>query len=430
MPNRIRVLIPCASLIAGWLVGCMPATPIGPTLTPSPQTDCAGEACLGPTPTPTPAPTATPTDPPVGLPPGEPAPFPNLSYLRMVDQLNGWASDYEDKLYRTADGGASWYLVPVPPEAGINVVGSAFLDAAHAWLSYYDADGHPALLRTTDGGLSWTPLTGIGLDEAGGGPSFRFTSPEQGLAEVTGAGAGNLYVQEYETSDGGATFTVVPLVGPTPEPDLPEGTIHLCSLCLDSFYYDPYRAIIVEGDMGTMESRGGVHLKQTTDLGQTWTEMVLPLPAGYEDALAGGLQPVFPGGVQHGFLPVKLMRYNPDGTAAYDAIALYESIDAGQTWTLTPNVLQTSNPATLELVDDLDLLTLCGAAICASHDAALTWETVTPELDLASTDTRYVLDMTFVNPLSGWIILVEDGISQLYRTDDGGATWMLLGSGA
>jgi photosystem II stability/assembly factor-like uncharacterized protein len=422
-----NVLLALAAVLAASLVACgrVPSTlTFGTSVTPTEApaavaTELATEL----------SPTAAPTEPAAAqaaLPPGNPAPFPKINLLHMVDTSNGWAADLEGELYRTADGGSSWYLVPTPPDVQFNPNGSAFLDAAHAWLSFYDPGGFPALLRTADGGLTWTPLTGIGLEQAGGEAGFRFSSPDEGVAEVAGVGAGNLYIQELETHDGGASFEVVPLVGPTNEQGLPPGTLHLCNVCTDAFHYDPSRAIIVEGDMGTMESRGKVHVKQTTDLGRTWTEKILPLPDGYEEALVGGLPIVFEGQERHGWLPVRLMKYNADGSPAFDVTAIYVTPDGGQTWNLTPTVLPNVNSGTIQFPDALDAVALCGGNICVTHDEAQTWETITPNVDFSSTDTRYVLSMQFVTPLTGWVILANGDAYELYRTDDGGGTWNLL----
>lgn len=419
--NSKYALLVSAALVAVLLVACGTAAPAPQVITVA-ATATATEipATAGPTTAVAAAPLV------VGLPPGEPAPFPNINFLKMVDEANGWALDTDGQLYRTADGGLTWYLLKTPADLQFSAYGSAFLDAAHAWLPYYDSNGQPALLRTTDGGLTWTPLTNIGLGQAGGEAGFRFSSPDEGIAEVAGVGAGNLYIQDFETHDGGASFQVIPLVGPTDEQGLPQGTVHLCNLCMDAFHYDPSRTIIVEGDMGTMEARGKLHLKQSTDLGQNWTESVLPLPSGYEEALVGGL-PLSLLDKENGFLPVRLMKYNPDGTTAFDMIAVYVTADGGATWSLAPHVLSgVTNPATLQFLNPLEGAALCGSTVCVTHDGAQTWQTITPDVDLSSTDTRYVLSMTFATPEAGWIILSEDDGFHLYRTTDSGATWTLL----
>jgi len=409
-----------AGLALGILAGCtaapgtaQPAATARPTATTLPAV--ATELLVEVLPTETP-----------GAAIATPVPFPKTNFLKMVDDANGWASDPDAKLFRTSDGGATWNPVTTPGGVSFTAYAGAFLDANDAWLPYYDANGVPGLLRTQDGGETWTSLTNIGLGDAGGQANFEFSTPSDGLATAAGVGAGNLYLQKFESHDGGASFTVIPLVGPNPEQGLPEGTVHLCNICMDAFHYDPARLIVVEGDMATMQPRGALHLQTSTDLGQHWTEMTLPLPTGYQDALVGGLPLTFPQGL-HGFMPVRLTKYNATGGTVYDVLAVYETTDGGASWSLTPSVIAgAASSETLQFVTDLDAITLCGSALCVSHDAAQTWQTVTPNVDFSNTDTRYVLQMSFVDPLTGWIIASENDAYRLYKTTDGGSTWTLL----
>jgi photosystem II stability/assembly factor-like uncharacterized protein len=344
----------------------------------------------------------------------------------MVDESNGWAADLDGKLYRTVDGGASWNLLPTPADVQINAYGSAFLDAGNAWLSNYDENSAPALLRTSDGGMTWTPLIDIGLAGIGGMPTFRFSSPSEGLARVDGVGAGNLYIQMYETHDGGASYSLIPLTGPQPEQGLPPGTIHLCNICGDSFYYAPQRMIVVQGDMGTMEQRGKAYLLTSQDNGQSWSQMILPLPDGYEEALVEALQPVFVTN-QDGFLPLKLTRLEADGSLTQLGLAVYRTDDGGATW--SPSAAQlppVTNNQTLHFFDTDEALALCEADLCVSHDGAQSWERVTPDIDISSTESRAVFQVNFVDPLTGWIVIGEPEKVLLYKTGDGGAHWTLL----
>jgi photosystem II stability/assembly factor-like uncharacterized protein/predicted small lipoprotein YifL len=360
---------------------------------------------------------ATSTPPDASLPPGTPAPFPkDIQKLSMIDQSNGWAADAANRLFRTADGDESWYSMPVP---GSYIAGlSAFLDTTHAWL----ADPQRGLWRTTDGGLTWTHLTDIGLPTEGADPFYQFISPDDGLVEVSGFGKGKMYDRVFETHDGGASFHVIPVVGPTNEMGLAEGVVQYCRLCGNALYYNSSHTIIVEG--GLEKPPGTVRMRQSTDLGQHWSESTLALPSGYEDALVVALPLAFQSDGR-GYLPVRLLKYNANGKA-YDAVAIYTTSDDGATWSQPTMVLSNAEPFMLNF-NDLDVEVLCGGDLCISHDGAQTWETITPNVDFSHTDTHYVQEMTFPTPLNGWILMWESpAIYKLYRTDNGGATWTLL----
>src|SRR5262249_20731504 len=143
----------------------------------------------------------------------------------------------------------------------------------------------------------------------------------------------------------------------------------------------------------------------------------------YQAALVVALPLAFAGD-EHGYLPVRLLKYNATGKV-YDAVSIYTSSDGGANWSLSPAVLSDAEPFMLNF-HDLDVEVLCGGKLCVSHDGAQTRETLTPNVDLSRTDTHYVLQMTFATSLTGWIILWDNGTSNLYRTTDGGVTWTLL----
>lgn len=364
---------------------------------------------------------ATSTSQTTSLATGTPVPFPqDLQRVWMSDESSGWGADAANRLYRTADGGVSWYSVSVPGQyvAGL----SAFLAPAHAWLADYDPHRTSGLWRTTDGGLTWTHLTDSGLPNTGGEPLYQFTSAEDGLVDLAGFGEGKMYDRLFETHDGGATFAVIPVVGPTSETGLTEGVVQYCRLCGNAFYYDPSRAILVSG--GIDNPPGAVHVQQSTDRGEHWRESTLALPTGYQDALVVALPLVFRD-EGHGYLPVRLLKYNANGKA-YDAVAIYTTSDGGATWSPSPTVLQDAEAFMLNF-NDLDVDTLCGGDLCVSHDGAQTWEALTPNVDFSYADTHYVQQMTFAKGLNGWIILWQSPAAyKVYRTVDGGSSWTLL----
>jgi photosystem II stability/assembly factor-like uncharacterized protein len=184
--------------------------------------------------------------------------------------------------------------------------------------------------------------------------------------------------------------------------------------------------IVVQGDMATMEQRGKVHLLTSQDMGQTWTQMILPLPDGYEEALVEALPPVFVT-ARDGFLPLKLTRLEVDGSLTPLGLAVYRTNDGGATWSTSAAQLPpVTDNQTLHFFDTDEALALCQADLCVSHDGAQTWERVTPDIDISSTETRAVFQVRFVDPLTGWIVIGEPEKVLLYKTGDGGATWTLL----
>ncbi len=422
----MRIFIPKqTSFLRKWIIALLPLALTacgltGPVARPTKEAMVTSTEAASPTPLPTETPSAqaaTSTPPGASLPSGTAVPFPqDIQQVWMVDESNGWAADAANRLFRTADGGESWYSVTVPGQYIARL--SAFLDSTHVWL----ADPQRGLWRTTDGGLTWTHLTDIGLPTKGVEPFYQFTSPNDGLVEVSGFGAGDRYNQLFETHDGGASFHAISVVGPTNEMGLAEGVAQYCRLCGNALYYSSSRTVIVEG--GLEKPPGTVRVRQSTDLGQHWSESRLPLLAGYEDALVVALPLAFQSDGR-GYLPIRLLKYNANGKA-YDIVAIYTTSDGGTTWSLPTTVLSNAEPFMLNF-NDLDVEVLCGGDLCISHDGAQTWETITPNVDFSYTDTHYVQEMTFLTPLSGWILMWESPATyELYRTDDGGATWTLL----
>lgn len=106
---------------------------------------------------------------------------------------------------RTTDGGQSWQPVTnLPIPTGSALLGGTLLGNT-AWLSFSNG----TLLRSTDAGLSWMPLTPPVPLAA---PSFRDAQHGLALQYVSYSSTDNSAL--YRTVDGGATWTPVTLAGP------------------------------------------------------------------------------------------------------------------------------------------------------------------------------------------------------------------------
>ena len=360
-------------------------------------------------------PIVTDTVPPISA---TAAPVPSIEGLHMLDADHGWAWTNAQRLLYTSDGGQTW--TDRTPAGQVGAEGAFYLDAQTAWLPIYLQDSsRNGLLHTSDGGQTWT------LYPYGPSSGLHFTDTTQGWAVQAGFGAGNAYYNLSETQDGGATWEPVPAIPPQPETGLPAGTIHLCNLCNDSFYFDPARMIVVYGDMGSMQPGGSVRVRVSFDLGKTWQAQNLPLP----EADAGAL--VSPGGTVFfdagsGFLPVHLIKTNSDGSYPYASqrLAFYHTHDGGASWSLLPGVLDNVAPyAPVQIVSSEDIFVLCGNALCASHDGAHTWQSLASNLDFTQTDQRSIAQLDFLNASTGWALEMENEVATLYKTADGGRTW-------
>ncbi len=270
------------------------------------------------------------------------------------------------------------------------------------------------LLHTSDGGQTWTEYP------YGPASGLHFTDALNGWAEPGDGAAGSIYYSLSQTSDGGKTWIPVRLIPPYPDNSQPAGTVHLSST--DSFYYDPARMLVAFGDLITMRSTGSVQIQVSFDLGKTWLMQNLPFPKGYADALVSPSQPAFFGD-KSGVLPVSLVKWNNDGSYAYQRLVFYTTRDGGKSWMLSQAGLDAPRYTPVQILSARDIYVLCADALCASHDGAQTWQTLKSNLDFTQNDSRSVSKLEFVDESTAWVLIQENETSTLYKTVDGGMTW-------
>jgi len=366
-------------------------------------------------------PTATQTTVPT------PAPAIKLDLIRMKNEKEGWGwastGGNMNQLLNTSDGGQTWR--DVSPQGNYVYYDSYFFDAQTAWLTYTDSTTNAyGMLRSMDAGKTWVNLP---PNEKIQGAFLEFTSPLEGVAETASMGAGNAYLNYYQTKDGGETWEPIPLQAPKPEPGLPEGTVHLCNICGDNLYYDAGRVIITYGDMAS-DPVGYVRLAVTTDLGKHWKNLKLDIPQPYTSGSVSPLPPAFFG--EQGLLPVNIIKYKQDGSLDFSVLLLYSSMSGGQTWKVGPAVIgnQYSRFDNVQILSPADAFVRCGKGLCSTNDAAQTW-LVLPEtlnFDLNASGADYISQINFVSSSTGWVISGESGATILWTTTDGGLNWSKL----
>ncbi len=332
---------------------------------------------------------------------------PGLAFIHMVDEKNGWGIT-DTKVVRTDDGGVTWYDVtpPNPPPLGYSAR-AEFLDEMHGWVLVADTSNPNAgtLYRTSDGGVSWTPLS-----VPFGSGELHFVDPNNGWAMADlGAGAGSMGIAIFQTTDGGQTWTQNYINDPN-QPNagdsLPLGGIK------DGMTVTDMKNAWVGGVTYTP---GVVYLYQSSDAGHTWNLESAPIPAGYEQAQFETIGPTFVSSTD-AFLPVHVTDQN--GVM----LAVYISHDGGANWALTSTLIPQGG--SMDFVSVNDGFVWNATSFYVTHDAAKTWTTVTPDVAFGEN----FAGMDFVSPATGFV-LTNDATSTrtLYKTTDGGATWNVLG---
>ena len=396
----------------------------------------------GGTPTPSqtfpPLPTATatlPVTPPrpesqIGL--LSPGDQPTISDIHMFSKNEGWAigtgsTDTNDHVLTTQDGGTTWIDV-TPPEAfdaslALRKQATAFFaDAGHAWVTYQYMAGPsaatpPVIWFTADGGQNWS--TGAPLDVGQGGSFYvpavmQFIDMLHGWLLVhAGNGMNHDYVFLFSTQDGGKTWKRI--VDPYME------NLDMSCTKTGMDFADANTGLITGDCVGVVPN--SIYLYRTTDGGNTWKPVRLPIPAKLPDIytnesnVCGSYSPGFSG--QTGWLVVRCNDYGPGVAQTF----LYTSTNAGETWS------SHSEAASVDFVQFLNTPGTSGGnpgvgwfagggQVYLTEDGGKTWQPVSGLGGVGQPD--------FIDQTTGWMV-AKAGVSiTLEQTSDGGAHWTQL----
>jgi photosystem II stability/assembly factor-like uncharacterized protein len=339
--------------------------------------------------------------------------------LKMFPGGSGWVNYHNLDTWahlHTVDGGQTWQIIAPMQFQGSSSFSLVVLNGQSAWA--YDIDHRDrGLLHTTDGGQSWSlvvePL-----------PYFfyinsepTFTSETEGWTITYDVGAGQAHLMLYATHDGGASWTKLALTGINGDLH-DDGSITLCNICHDVFYYSPGRMLILHGNLAT-EQDGTVHTSISFDLGKHWVAQAAPVPSRkYQDWGVQPDSPVFLNN-QDGFFVLGMMIIGP--TEAEVADAIYATHDGGRHWAA---VSQAFSGGLVNFVTTQVFYRTCDHALCITQDGGKTWLALSSQLDFYPEDTGpFVSSFLFIDPHNGWAIGEDGDRYMLWRTTDGGRTW-------
>jgi photosystem II stability/assembly factor-like uncharacterized protein len=364
------------------------------------------------TPTPTPTPQAI-----------------QIPQMTMIDALHGWAFSSDHKhIYYTHEGPAHWTDVTpsqMSTTTGTSITASFFLNATHGYLGIVQGT-QVYLLSTQDSGQTWqetpfniTPINGIVNIH-----QITFTDPQHGWLTFNRdqRQPGSFDILLMSTSNSGQTWQTLLDTSQNsaslPLPYSQSGTLTFTSP--------------LNGSISGVWLSGSVYLYSTTNGGKTWSPAnIAPIKGANSIYFTQTYGPYW----QNSHSGTVYVKYDTSDGNGMPHLTAYQTNNGGKSWILGP-----SSPST-SYVEFYNLSFLNaqqgwsfgfdGQGQFFMHytsTGGLTWSTFQPTgLLAAQPDYQVVSNLTFVNVLTGWIIIkdAQDNYN-LYQTNNSGKSWQLL----
>jgi photosystem II stability/assembly factor-like uncharacterized protein len=309
-----------------------------------------------------------------------------------------------ERLAMTADDGATWSDID-PPEAAPGSVKSAFFrDASLGWAAIFSAD-QLMFDRTADGGKTWSVTPAGEYIDGIGQVYFTFVDDTSGWALVTRVSSSNFTVGDlYRTQNSGKTWTklAVPTAGP----------IRFAS----------------SADGWVSGGPRGDELYGTHDGGTTWKRLTIAPPSLFAGSQARYGAPALLGG------SAAVLSVTYGGAAS--GVAFFTTSDVGRTWALkgTLPISLTIEPGTnlpTALIDAKTWVVALPQALYETTDAGTSWTNRPLPSDALGINT-----LVFVTALDGWATRFAGSCAgektdcttsrALLATHDAGGSWVRL----
>lgn len=333
--------------------------------------------------------------------------------LTTVDPQTVAAMSTGGDLFHSADAGQTWALAfasPGPRPSSLSAIAPAFADAQTGYVAY----GRGFVLKTTDGGASWSQVSsghGESLTDVDRFEDGRLIAVGEDRTVLTSDGDGRWVLRQFPaTSEFSVALKAVHVVGPQSAVAVDEegrvysstdgGATWTAGGAVPAFAFDAadlHFSTLLDGWVAGAGNTQGA-LFRTTDGGDSWTAA---------PGIAGSL--------------VALDFEGEAGWATYSGALFYRTTDGGANWTQH------------ELPDELGFLTIAdmdfwdasvGYAVgragyaARSDDGGQTW-TVPP----TPTDEHHFTDLFLIGPDELWVS-TREGVA--YYSATGGQNWAVM----
>ena len=260
-----------------------------------------------------------------------------LRGLGVVGRDVAWASGSEGTVLRTTDGGRTWTPRPVPGAPGLDFRDIEAVDAEVAYLLSIGEGEQSRIYKTTDGGATWTQYY-TNRDPDGFLDAIAFWDADRGLA-LGDPVDGRFSI--LTTGDGGLTWEPIP--GDGMPPALPgEAAFAASGTCL---------VIHGEGHAWFATGGGGVaRVFRSINRGRTWTAHETPARAGNA---ASGLFSIAFRDADHG-VAVGGDYQEPEQSGGFVAL----TSDGGKTWRLASGEQPSGYRSAVAYISGTELPTL------------------------------------------------------------------------
>jgi photosystem II stability/assembly factor-like uncharacterized protein len=326
-------------------------------------------------------------------------------YMRFFNRSTGVvvAIGAEAAVYATRDGGAHWTRRGV--DAGdVYVMSASFVDPTHGWLLGFGAVstglGSTVLLRTTDGGATWTDLGSAAVPTVQAF-AVSFTDQRNGWLDAVAPGP-----YAYATSDAGATWHPVTLPTPAAGWPVPHGAFFVAA-----------RPTLGNGVIATVVNSD--HINGRLGAGSA----VVGYPPLTVRAYDGGSPVTYVyttvvDGSSDGILHVSDAIHAPGpATAVQPASQIgMRSTDRGATWTA---FVPPAPGGTIGYADAMSWWWVGPGLRSKTSDGGLTW---------SPSQANAVMDplpgsLVVLDAKHAWVSGVRESGPMLFSTSDGGQHW-------